>query len=282
MNLINLISRTSQPNPWAEGDNIPWNEPGFSERMLKEHLSQNHDAASRRFTKIDQHVAWINQELLGGKLTRILDLGCGPGLYSNRLARLGHNCTGIDFSPASITYARQSMAQEKLKCTYSLQDIRQADYGNGYGLVMLIYGEFNVFCPDDAQAILQKTWVALEKGGLLLLEPHTFAAIQEMGSRPVSWSSASSELFSDRPHLLLEESFWHPAAAVATNRYYVIDAATGIVTPYAASYQAYTDEQYRDLLVRCGFTEIRFYPSISGLEDPEQSGFIGLRARKPF
>jgi predicted TPR repeat methyltransferase len=38
---------------------------------------------------------------------RILDLGCGPGLYTQRLASLGHTCVGIDISPASIAYARR-------------------------------------------------------------------------------------------------------------------------------------------------------------------------------
>jgi len=28
----------------------------------------------------------------------VLDLGCGPGLYASRLARLGHECTGIDYT----------------------------------------------------------------------------------------------------------------------------------------------------------------------------------------
>ena len=37
---------------------------------------------------------------------RVLDLGCGPGLYTTRLAKLGHTCVGIDFSPASIAYAK--------------------------------------------------------------------------------------------------------------------------------------------------------------------------------
>jgi len=51
--------RNLDPAPWSEGDNIPWNEPGFSQRMLKEHLSQAHDLANHRFETIDRHVAWI-------------------------------------------------------------------------------------------------------------------------------------------------------------------------------------------------------------------------------
>ncbi len=60
--LSDILKRNPDPTPWSEGDNIPWNEPGFSERMLKEHLTQEHDAASRRIEKIEQHVAWIHQE----------------------------------------------------------------------------------------------------------------------------------------------------------------------------------------------------------------------------
>jgi hypothetical protein len=80
MNLLDMIERTAIPAPWSEGEKIPWDEPGFSERMLKEHLSQEHDAASRRTEHIDAHVDWIHRELLGERPARVLDLGCGPGL----------------------------------------------------------------------------------------------------------------------------------------------------------------------------------------------------------
>ncbi|MBN1642658.1 MAG: methyltransferase domain-containing protein, partial [Anaerolineae bacterium] len=174
--LGSLVGRDPAPQPWREGDNIPWHEPGFSARMLREHLSQEHDAASRRSFKIDAHVAWIHR-LLSGRPARILDLGCGPGLYASRLARLGHTCVGIDWSPASIAYATHVAEQEGLDCTYVEEDIRRAAYGTGYDLAMLLYGEFNVFRPKDARCILGKAWAALSAEGLLLLEPHTEAAI---------------------------------------------------------------------------------------------------------
>ncbi len=102
MKLSDIIARIPSPAPWAEGEKIPWNEPGFSARMLHEHLSQDHDAASRRSMVIDRQVDWIHQSLLWGNPARVLDLGCGPGLYTSQLARRGCSCTGIDFSPASI------------------------------------------------------------------------------------------------------------------------------------------------------------------------------------
>ena len=94
MNLSDLIDRAEVP--------APWDDPGFSERMLKEHLSQDHDAASRRFEKIDAHVDWIHRELLSGQPARIPDLCCGPGLYTSRLAKLGHECefNEVEFFPS--------------------------------------------------------------------------------------------------------------------------------------------------------------------------------------
>jgi SAM-dependent methyltransferase len=280
MKLLDLVHRAVPPAPWDEGDNIPWNDPDFSERMLKEHLSQTHDAASRRTEKIEEQVEWIHHKVLLGCPTKILDLGCGPGLYSSRLAKRGHTCFGIDYSPASIVYAVDYAGKEKLDCTYLHQDIRQAEYGAGYGLAMLIYGELNVFRPADARSILNKACRALADDGVLLLEPHTFEIVRKLGEQPTTWYSSESGLFSDRPHLCLKESFWDPASSAATIRYFIVDAFTGEVTRYAQSLQAYTDEQYHSLLTDCGFDDVEFFPSLIGVKDATQNQLMAIVARK--
>ena len=264
MHLLDMIGRTKIPEPGSEGEKIPWDEPGFSERMLKEHLSQDHDAASRRFEKIDAHVDWIHRDLLGERLARVLDLGCGPGLYASRLARLGHTCKGIDFSPASIAYARAEAEREGLDCTYVHQDIRIAEYGAGFDLVMFIFGELNAFRPEEAETILRKACDALVDGGVLLLEVSGFESLEAWGKSGASWYTTPSGLFSARPHLYLEENFWNEEQSVAVRRFYIVDAESGEVTPYAMGTQAYTNEEYRGLLKGCGFEDIVFHPSLPG------------------
>lgn len=280
MNLLDIVRRHPAPEPWSEGEKIPWDEPDFSRRVLREHLSQEHDAASRRFHIIDAHVAWIQHAVLADEPTRILDLGCGPGLYTSRLARYGHTCVGIDFSPASIAYAREQAEQAELDCRYVHEDIRVAEYGAGFGLVMLVYGEFNVFRPADARKILEKAHAALASGGKLLLEPHTLAAVRRQGTLPATWYSSAGRLFSDEPYLCLEESFWDSADRIATARYFIIDAQTGEVTRYASSMQAYTDAEYESLLAECGFGNVALHPSLSGSSDDGQSDLLVLVAEK--
>jgi SAM-dependent methyltransferase len=278
--ILDIIDRKTVPEPWAQGDNIPWSEPAFSERMLVEHLSQAHDMASRRFEVIDDHIKWIHYKLLRGKQSKILDLGCGPGLYSSRLAKLGHECFGIDYSPASITYAIEKNEKEALGCKYLQADMREADFGTGFDLAMLIFGELNVFRPVDARIILRKINHALADDGILLLEPHSFDGVKKIGKQPNFWYSAKSGLFSDKPHICLVENFWDEQGPTATRRYFVVDASDGNVAHYAATYQAYTDQQYRNVLSECGFEAIEFYPSIGQAKDEFQDDLIAIVAKR--
>jgi SAM-dependent methyltransferase len=280
MNLNELVNRAAFPAPWAEGDKIPWNEPGFSARMLREHLSQDHDAASRRTAIIDRQVEWIFHTLLDNRPIRLLDLGCGPGLYTSRLARRGCRCTGIDFSPASIAYAIDNARSEKLDCRYIEGDLRTTAFGSGYGLVMFIFGELNVFRPRDAHDILRKAYDALEQDGLLVLEPHTFEAVRQLGQSPSHWYSAQTGLFSETPHLYLQEDFWDESSCTATSRYFIVDTLKGSVTRYAATVQAYTLDQYRALLQEIGFKEVEFHPSLDGQESELTRDLLAISARK--
>jgi SAM-dependent methyltransferase len=281
--LTDIVNRTPSPRPWEEGDKIPWNDPDFSRRMLAFHVGQDHDAASRRAEIIDRHVDWIHNTVLGGRLSRVLDLGCGPGLYTERMARLGHVCTGVDFGPASIAYARERAAADGLTCTYYEADIRTlAELPlQPVDLVMLIYGEFNVFRREDALRILASARRLLQPGGQLLLEPHTFELVQKVGASPATWYSSSSGLFSERPHLVLEEKLWDAKAAVAIERYYIVDTATGEVTRHASSMQAYTPEGYAALLAEAGFGAPRWYASLAGDDGPVQEGLVALLAPVP-
>jgi SAM-dependent methyltransferase len=281
MRLADLWRRAIPPEPWREGDNIPWNDPAFSARMLDEHLSQAHDAASRRGATIDRQVSWIHQIILRGSPAAVLDLGCGPGLYTSRLAQLGHTCVGIDFSPAAIAYARANGDGQQLACQYRLEDLRSAAFGSGFGLVMCVFGEINVFPREQASALLRQAYHALAGGGLLLLEAHTYAAIQQIGEGTPRWYTAESGLFGVTPHLCLVEHFWHAQAHAATTRYYVIELGAGALTRYAQSFQAYTQLEYTALLEACGFDDVVFFPALTGAPEPDQPGLLVVVARKP-
>jgi SAM-dependent methyltransferase len=276
MNLDDILTRAIPPQPWSEGGKIPWEDPAFSQRMLREHLIQSHDLASRRSEIIDRHVDWIHQTLLGGNPGLVLDLGCGPGLYTSRLAALGHSCVGIDFSPASIEYAQQQATQHSDSTTYIQGDIRDVDYGTGYNVVMLIFGELNMFTRDDALHILQKARGSLVRNGRLLLEPHTYEFVQAMGQAGSTWRTSEHGIFSDQPHLILQEHFWDNQMQASTSRTYIVDAETSVVDQYVETAQAYTLEAYTLLLEEAGFVLRDSFSALSG--SPQTGEFMALVA----
>jgi len=278
MNLIDIVKRISMPKPWSEGEKIPWNDPEFSKRMLKYHLDQDHDLASRRFSIIDKHVKFIDG-LVGGP-SKVLDLGCGPGFYTSRLTSQGYMCKGIDFSPASIEYAKEQASEAGQEIDYATEDIRTAEYGEGYGLAMMIYGEFNVFKKEDIKAVLKKAYISLEEGGLFIAEPHRFEVIKSVGEDAPIWYSSESMLFSAKPHLALMECFWVEEDSVSIQRFFIVDAATGGVTLHSSCMQAYSNDEYKELLREAGFREIEFYDSLTGETVDEKEHFMVIAGRK--
>ena len=75
-----------------------WNHPHISQQMLKLHLDPTSDPASRNQAFMEKSIQWIAQKCQINAHSAILDLGCGPGLYTFEFAKTGAHVTGIDIS----------------------------------------------------------------------------------------------------------------------------------------------------------------------------------------
>ena len=280
MRLTDLKDR-KPPTPWEGETKIPWHEPGFSARMLREHLSQRHDRASRRFETIDKHAAWIHEHVLGSTSSRVLDLGCGPGFYTSRLARLGHECVGIDFSPASIAHAEVEAVKDGLSIEYRLGDVREAALGTGFDAVLVIFGEYNTFSPHDAASVLSSARKALRSGGSILLEVHAEDYVRALGHGPPTWFSADSSVFSDEPHLCLREVFWDEEHGTAIERYFIVGLDDGAMQlqRYTSTLRACTEAQYESELDSADFDDVQRHESLTGSAATKDEGLPVLVAR---
>ena len=253
-----LDRRPDENNLWDGKYKIPWDDPDFSRKMLKEHLSQDHDLASRKKEMIKKQVQWIHENHGNASTGRLLDLGCGPGLYIERFAQLGYECTGIDFSPASIEFAGELIGK---KARLIKGDIRTVDIDDGYDLAVMLYGEINVFSPDDCRGILNKACNALSIGGKILLEVHTFDAIKRIADVPFTWYKSGlglQGLFSDRPHICLIENHWFDSQQTALQIFRILNENGNLMT-YRSTNKASTDDQYKQLLSEAGFSDIAFH-----------------------
>ena len=67
----------------------------------------------------------------------ILDLGCGGGLVSESLSRLGGNVTGIDFVKKNIEVAKYHSSKKKLKINYKHEDIENIKINKKYDIIIM-------------------------------------------------------------------------------------------------------------------------------------------------
>lgn len=106
-----------------------WDDPHISAKMLKAHLNPDTDAASRRHDFIDRSVEWIVSTFALSPRSRVLDLGCGPGLYAGRIARQAVPVVGIDVSRRSIAYARSAWAGRIPPAEFRLANYLEEELG---------------------------------------------------------------------------------------------------------------------------------------------------------
>ncbi len=91
-----------------------WTDEYTSSKMLAFHLNGSIDLSSRKAEFIDRSARWIVSRFGLNEKKSVADFGCGPGLYTTRLAASGAGITGIDFSERSIRYAREQAQRQRL------------------------------------------------------------------------------------------------------------------------------------------------------------------------
>gem|GEM_PF-180502 len=256
---LDSFIRKRPPAPWQGAYKIPWHEPDFSARMLTEHLNQAHDKASRRRTLVETQSELL-MTCVKTHASRVLDLGCGPGLYAQAFAKRGHDYVGVDIAPASIEHARTLEPRAHFVCA----DVRDQNawhqlhnmFGSGFDLVLMNYGEFNAFSPQEADALLVNARSSLARGGCIALEVSTLPSIK-LTATPTTPQTAelAGGLFCANPHILLTQRFWLAQSQVSITQYDVVDKQ-GRHLKYTNTLQGYSAHEYTNFLVATGCRKI--------------------------
>ena len=221
-----LQAQMMRPAPFDRFDTtVLWTDPHISACMLEHHLDPGSDISSRGADKIDGIIGWLDRDLtLSGK--RVLDLGCGPGLYARRMADRGAIVTGVDFSERSIAHARSTGGGITFLCRDYLRDPLPAD-GDGapkHDVVTLIYGDICALPPDRRALLFAKIRAALAPGGVLILDAFSepqFSARAETFSYAFNlmdgfWSAA--------PYFGFATTFLYPDLLLVLDRYLIVEA----------------------------------------------------------
>ncbi len=162
-----------------------WTNPHTSEQMLQYHLDKELPMASRKHEFIDQSASWIAEHLNIGNGKKVADFGCGPGLYTLRLARTGAKVTGIDFSANSLAYARESAKQEGVEIDYQQANYLGFSCDERYDLILMIMCDYCALNTSQRSLLLSIFKKHLSPQGKVMLDVNTmnaFNAREEVSS----------------------------------------------------------------------------------------------------
>ncbi len=264
--LWRIYRRPDKPIPWTEGGNLPWDDASFSERMLREHLDNSHSAASRKKADRDLQIEWIWKELDLSPDSQVLDVTCGPGLYSVELASRGCHVTGVDFGPAAVSYARDLAERRRLtdQCQFIELDVRQMDFSRkNFDAALFIYGQLSVFTPGEAAHLLNTIAHSLRPGGKLVVELLDQQLIDKDDSN--WWYTDDKGLWGDKPYLHLGERFWLEEEATSIERFCILHLDSGELDQITLCDQSYAESTMVRMMEKAGFSSVDVYPAWGGL-----------------
>ncbi|HEY3416554.1 MAG TPA: methyltransferase domain-containing protein, partial [Armatimonadota bacterium] len=153
-----LAQAAVKPCLFARTPALFWDDHYISQQMLAAHLDPSHDLASRRPEIIDQSVAWIITTLGLQPGMRILDIGCGPGLYCRRFAQAGMAVTGIDYSRRSVDYAIADALALNLPITYHYENYLDVAYDAAFDVISLIWCDFGALTDNERVQVLSRIY----------------------------------------------------------------------------------------------------------------------------
>ena len=239
-----------------------WTSPDISEMMLRYHLDGDVDLASRRTDFIEASFAWISDRFGLGPGVRVIDLGCGPGLYVSRLARTGAQVTGVDFSPRSIEYARERAEREGLDVDYQLGDYLALDIEPGYDLATMIMCDYCALSPDQRGALLQRVRELLKPGGRFLFDVYSLAYFETWEEMAAYGERLMDGFWSAEPYFGFQNTFRYEEEKVVLERYLIVERERQ--TEYFNWFQHYSLESLNAEVEAAGLLVEDVYGDVSG------------------
>lgn len=278
MSLASALERAlGRPSPFTPHDGPFWDDPYIGTQMLAAHLDASTDAASHRPAIIGRRVDHLSVALGLQPGDRLLDLGCGPGLYAEAFAKRGVSVCGIDISPVAIGHARASARQAGLDIEYRLGDYTVDELGGPYDAAVMIYLDFGVLADEPRDRLLAALAAVLRPGGAFAFDvkgPRR-GRVRDGG---VSVARLERGFWRPDAHLVIETTYRYGPRLDLT-QYAVADMA-GEITTYRVWDRAYSVRELQGLLVRHGLRVESVWRDLGGAAWHPTSATVATLARR--
>jgi len=111
----------------------------------------------------------------------VLDLACGTGNITLRLAKLGYDLIGVDASEDMLAEAQRKAYEENFQILFLAQDIRELDlYGTVDAAVCVCDGMSYILTEEDLLTVFKRVRLFLNPGGVFIFDMNTEYKFKEI------------------------------------------------------------------------------------------------------
>ena len=191
--------------------------------MLAYHINEAIDVSSRNKIFIERSVEWIVSHFGVDNKTEIADFGCGPGLYSIRLAERGAIVTGIDFSENSLKYAKQAADKKGLKINYVHANYLDFETPNSFDLIIMIMCDFCALSSEQRNNMLSKFNSLLKPGGYVLLDVYSLNSFNQKEESATYELNQLNGFWSPDDYYCFVNTFKYDKEKIILDKYTIIE-----------------------------------------------------------
>lgn len=200
-----------------------WTDEHTAKQMLAYHLNDDIEASSRNSTFIKRSSDWMIEhfDLKPGKT--IADFGCGPGLYTQRLAKSRAAVTGVDFSANSIDYAKGQAKKAGLSINYITADYLEFETCEKFDLIIMIMCDFCALSPAQRATMLKKFKSILKTDGQVLLDVYSLSAFNDKAEGSYVEKNQLYGFWSPNDYYAFVNKFKYDCEKVTLDKYTIVE-----------------------------------------------------------
>ncbi|WP_203246851.1 class I SAM-dependent DNA methyltransferase [Sporosarcina beigongshangi] len=225
----------------------------------------------------DAYVDLLDEAMGGIAGKRVLDIGCGTGLLSMKLAKQGAQVTGIDLSADMLAVAEERAKALSLPVQFIQQPMQQLSGFEGFDLAVIAIDSLNYLaCQTDVQATFQHIYASLSVGGALVFDVHsTFKTDVIFMEGPFTFDDGRIA------YIWETEEGDHPHS-VDSELAFFVQKANGLYSRFDEVHSQRTFEvhEYVDMLMEAGFSVERIFADWEEEPPHEESERIFFQVRK--
>ena len=211
--------------------------------------------------------------LAGTPVSRVADLGCGPGRHAVPLAELGLAVTAIDLSEHLLARGRDYAASRQASVEWVCQDMRAFSRPASFDLVISMWTSFGYFeSPEDDRLVLRQSLHNLCSGASLIIDV--------VGKEYVARNLQPVHLTEyDDGALLVERPLLTRDLTRYENEWILIEGDR--VHRAQWQHNLYSGRELHDLFVAAGFEDVAVYGSLQGDDYDLDAERLVVVGRKP-